>query len=504
MRITNAADSTDLFTITNAGDVGIGTSSPNNFSNYKVLTIQGGTSGSGIDLELSSGDIHGRFFGDTNGVQIQSTQAGDSIRFETAGANERMRIDASGRVGLGTTSPTKPSSSNANTRFMEIYSADGADLILGNSATSVSVGDHIGALAFKNVDSNPDSGVPHYAGIRCEAGNTSGSMDLRFYVGRNNLEADATNMIISSAGSVGIGTSSPDQTLHVHKGSAGSISSTGNSVLTLENSNDSILQFLSPSSNVNQIRFGDPADNGAGYIDYNHGNNALTFGTNGPEKMRLDSNGRLGIGETAPLAQLHIKPPSNMSQLLLEQNNAVDGYALFQDGPNGGHLKFMRHVNGSETQTLLLRAGGGLCFGTDNAAANALNDYEEGTFTGGFNDFNGTYTANTGTYTKIGNVVTIQIMVSGNGGSGSGALILTSLPFASEGTPSTYRAVGAIHAHTGLVTGGIQIVGLMNNNENKVRIRTVQNNATTTDLNRNGLNSGGWEVVIGITYHTAA
>ena len=193
-----------------------------------------------------------------------------------------------------------------------------------------------------------------------------------------------------------------------------------------------------------------------------------------------------------------------MSQLLLEQNNAVDGYALFQDGPNGGHLKFMRHVNGSETQTLLLRAGGGLCFGTDNAQANALNDYEEGTFTGGFNDFNGTYTANTGTYTKIGNVVTIQIMVSGNGGSGSGALILTSLPFASEGTPASYRAVGAIHAHTGLVTGGIQIVGLMNNNENKVRIRTVQNNATTTDLNRNGLNSGGFEVVIGIVYHTAS
>ena len=44
----------------------------------------------------------------------------------------------------------------------------------------------------------------------------------------------------------------------------------------------------------------------------------------------------------------------------------------------------------------------------------------------------------------------------------------------------------------------------MNNNENKVRIRTVQNNATTTDLNRNGLNSGGFEVVIGIVYHTAS
>jgi hypothetical protein len=94
--------------------------------------------------------------------------------------------------------------------------------------------------------------------------------------------------------------------------------------------------------------------------------------------MRIDSSGNVGIGTTSPATPLHIKPASNMSQLLLEQNNATDGYALFQDGPNGGHLKFMRRISGSDTQTLLLRSDGGLCFGTDSAAANALDDYEEG------------------------------------------------------------------------------------------------------------------------------
>jgi len=83
-----------------SGNVSIGGTTPNAFSNYKVLTVQGGSGGAGIDLEMDDGNIYGRIFGDPNGLQIQSTQAGDYIRFETAGANERMRIDADGDVKI--------------------------------------------------------------------------------------------------------------------------------------------------------------------------------------------------------------------------------------------------------------------------------------------------------------------------------------------------------------------------------------------------------------------
>jgi hypothetical protein len=82
--------------VDSSGNVGIGTASPNSFSNYKVLTIQGGTSGSGIDLEKSDGNIYGRLFADADGLQIQSTQSGDSIRFETNGSNVRARITDDG------------------------------------------------------------------------------------------------------------------------------------------------------------------------------------------------------------------------------------------------------------------------------------------------------------------------------------------------------------------------------------------------------------------------
>ncbi|BCV08066.1 MAG: hypothetical protein CM15mL4_1160 [uncultured marine virus] len=91
----------------------------------------------------------------------------------------------------------------------------------------------------------------------------------------------AERLRITSDGKFGFGTSSPDQTVHIHKGSAGSVSSTTNTVLTLENSTTNILQFLNPNNTVAQIRFGDPQDDGAGFIEYSHSTNTMSFGTNG-------------------------------------------------------------------------------------------------------------------------------------------------------------------------------------------------------------------------------
>jgi hypothetical protein len=78
----------------------------------------------------------------------------------------------------------------------------------------------------------------------------------------------------------------------------------------------------------------------------------------------------------------------------------------------------------------------GLCFGTDTAAANALDDYEEGTWTPSF-DFSSSSTTvtygniNSGYYTKIGNVVYVTMMlhVSSYSG-GSGDVKIGGLPFA--------------------------------------------------------------------------
>ena len=116
-----------------------------------------------------------------------------------------------------------------------------------------------------------------------------------------------TGGIAYNDGNVGIGTDSPDQTLHVHKGSAGAVGSQANSVLTLENSGSAILQFLTPNTADQQIRFGDPQDNGAGFLNYSHATGSLTFGVNGPERLRINSSGLVGIGTDEPNEFLHIE-----------------------------------------------------------------------------------------------------------------------------------------------------------------------------------------------------
>jgi len=76
----------------------------------------------------------------------------------------------------------------------------------------------------------------------------------------------------------------------------------------------------------------------------------------------------------------------------------------------------------------------GLLFGTDTAAANALDDYEEGNFTATLVATGSTfqYTYRTGSYTKIGNCVNFNLYIQLDGGGNSfvgNAVSITGLPF---------------------------------------------------------------------------
>ena len=79
-------------TITTAGNVGIGTSSPD-----AELHIE--PSGSNASLLLSNN-------GRTQYWRIQNNEADDALVFNANDASERMRIDSSGNVGIGTSSPS--------------------------------------------------------------------------------------------------------------------------------------------------------------------------------------------------------------------------------------------------------------------------------------------------------------------------------------------------------------------------------------------------------------
>ena len=123
---------------------------------------------------------------------------------------------------------------------------------------------------------------------------------------------------------------------------------------------------------------------------------------------------------------------ARFSQIILNTDGSDNGQMLFQNAASGGDVTESIRVSSS-----------GLSF---DSGSNYLNDYEEGTFTPTIirSSVNPSYTASTaqGHYTKIGNVVHLQIMIVVNSvsSSGSGNMRISGLPFGA-GTAPTYSHV---------------------------------------------------------------
>ena len=270
-----------------------------------------------------------------NGSTISDT--GD-LTFDVGG--DIILDAAGGNVGIGTTSPS--------------YGLTVSDSTAGTSASrriTIQSSTH-GANAGLRFDAESADGTLRSAGYYFQPGNT----DATTYLG---LAADdsSTHLAITRAGKVGIGTSSPSRTFH-SKGASGistagkfeaggsqvyiQLSSTGQADgdsgyigydssknLTLFTDNSERMRITSagdvgigitPSSALSIYRasgvnayievagnnntpggtsmlFGQDSGN-YGYC-WNRANQAVLFGTNGTERMRIDANGNFAINRTA-------------------------------------------------------------------------------------------------------------------------------------------------------------------------------------------------------------
>jgi hypothetical protein len=98
---------------------------------------------------------------------------------------------------------------------------------------------------------------------------------------------------ISSNGYVGVGTTDPQNILHVYRASAGldPVWSTNVDIVIFENSGNVNTQYFTPNDSVGYIGFSDPDARDQGIIAYSHVLDRMTLYANATSVINMDSSG---------------------------------------------------------------------------------------------------------------------------------------------------------------------------------------------------------------------
>jgi hypothetical protein len=287
---------TKKFVIDGAGNVGINTTQPSNKfhvnsgNSNTVAVFESTDATSRIVLKDNSGEVH------LNGI-------GDNLTFGTSSSgSERMRIDSSGNVGIGTSSPSAALNivkSGLSTQFRISNTVSDATIkygaIVGSHYTNAE--EPITGMLMTSSSSSTGGSVSIGGGI--SAANAVNK--IIFYTAANNTTLTGSErMRIDTSGNVGIGTTSPSANLHVL--------SSGNGEIEVERASGALINLQAQSAR------------GVIGTDSNH---ELQFKTNSSSRMTINTSGNVGIGTSSPDTKLHVEGGSVL----------IDAYSV---GENAG------------------------------------------------------------------------------------------------------------------------------------------------------------------------
>ena len=404
--LANFFDGTPSVTIGSSGLV-----SPD--ANADNLVIDAGDVDSGISiLSATTGRIYFGDAADDEAGSIRYVHSDNSMRFETA-SSERLRIDSSGRVVIGGTSPLDSDkqltlTTTSTSGGLGILSPNNGrgDIFFGDAAD-----DNVGQIKYSHVDDSLT--------IRTNA---------------------ADRFVIDSSGQAGIGTTSPAALCHINKTSGTTLyraSVAGNSTIGLE--------IVKTGATTQSWRI----------VDGQTVNGKLEFYdvTDSATRMCIDGSGNIGMGTSSPNHRLTLHNSGTGTFDALNITSGLTNAVGLQLGISSASNAFFWHTANGAIQFATNNAermritNNGITFNGDTAAANALSDYEEGTWTptaaSGASGF--TVTAANCIYTKVGDLVTLHFEVYHPTSVTTASFKIGGLPYT---IASNCQVTGAVMVHS--------------------------------------------------------
>lgn len=263
--------------IANGGNVGIGTTTPT-VSSGKGLHISSNSGHANIKLEST-----GRIW------EILSTTGAYFSIYDTTGGTDRMAINSSGNVGIGTTNPGQKLDVVGT-----ILAREGTTQTYGAALKSVNTN----ASAFVGWSNDNHHGIWFRSSVSADGSTTAGSDimtfreygEMQFWTGAGTM---GQRMTIRSDGNVGIGTTTPSEKLRVN----GTFSS--NAFWT----DASSISYWGSYSTAYGVMTWD-----TGYARvYATSGNRLDLGANGSNAhITIKTDGNVGIGNANPTAKLYV------------------------------------------------------------------------------------------------------------------------------------------------------------------------------------------------------
>jgi hypothetical protein len=334
--------------ITSAGNLGVGTDTPT-----VRLDVRSGTGVMFNVQESTSGDSRRIRFSNSGTVNtIESTTGSGSTQLAFAvDGTERMRIDSSGNVGIGTSSPSTFNPSTSVNKNLTVFTGDQATTLLAYWQAGV---DQYSVLRASNGANTGITNMRYEANTHIFLTSTgaSGTERMRIdssggvQIGRNNVIGTNNRLAIQMAGTTASGyTAASNAALAIDAGTA------TNSVLNLVGGGDMGI-YRSNSSGAFDV--------GIGFGD--NSNRILRFDIASIERMRIDSSGNVAIGQATEVnARLLILGTNNTK--VQANHNASTGQSFFSNGYSAAGTGW-NHFNGvssnNSVQNILIYGNGNI------------------------------------------------------------------------------------------------------------------------------------------------